>query len=100
MPFIIQCPYPKCRKFNLLEDSARGTKVECLICKGPINVDASGSGEHPQEPPSPRESRQPTPSAQRQQIANCPTCGSLLRVPPAGKGKSIKCPRCQTVFAP
>lgn len=94
MPFIIQCPYPKCRKFILLEDDTRGAKVECVLCKGMINVDASGSGNQRERP------AQATPSAQRQPIATCPKCNTLLRVPPASEGQKIKCGRCETVFTP
>ncbi len=100
MPFIVQCPYPKCRKFILLEDDTRGTKVQCLLCKGMINVDASGSGEQRESPPQRQGPTQATPSAQRQPIATCPKCSTLLRVPPASEGQKIKCARCQTVFAP
>jgi predicted Zn finger-like uncharacterized protein len=100
MPFIIQCPYRKCRKFNLLEDTARGTQVECLVCKGLIKVDASGAGERPEASSPGHQPARPTPHAQRQNIANCPRCGTLLRVPPNAAGKNVKCPRCQTIFAP
>lgn len=100
MPFIIQCPYPKCRMFILLEDDARGKKVECLLCKGMINVDASESGGHGQPPPQREASAPATPSAQRQPITTCPKCSTLLRVPPEGEGQMIRCARCQTVFTP
>ena len=40
MPFIVQCPHADCRKFMLLEDSARGGAVECLLCKKPIKLEA------------------------------------------------------------
>lgn len=33
MPFIQPCPYADCGKFMLLEDEARGTQVQCLVCK-------------------------------------------------------------------
>ena len=102
MPFIIQCPYSHCKMYNLLEDSSRGTRVECLVCKGTIKVDASGSGERP---PSASNaggagSAPPLPHAHGQNVTNCPQCDTPLRVPPNAKGKSIKCPRCQKVFSP
>ncbi len=102
MPFIIQCPYSKCRMYNLLEDSARDTKVECLVCKGTIKVDASGSGERPPSSTGDSEpgSAPSPPRAHGQNVTNCPQCATPLRVPPNAKGKSIRCPRCQTVFSP
>ncbi|HVW37378.1 MAG TPA: hypothetical protein VHB99_08730 [Pirellulales bacterium] len=47
MPFIVQCPHADCRKFMLLEDSARGGPVECLLCKKPIKLDARSSSASP-----------------------------------------------------
>lgn len=119
MPFVIQCPFPDCRKFMLLEDHARGSEVACLICGHKVKVEPSASGEFPPPrparsdpppnrdpviatPPAPRPASLGTPPAAtvpRQRIVNCPKCSAPLRVPP-GQAARLQCPRCQTVFAP
>lgn len=119
MPFVVQCPHDPCRKYMLLEDSMRGAKVECLVCRRMIAVDPSGSGSKSGErptppvrstsstpPPTPAPSTPPPPpvakppSAQRQSIGTCPNCDTLLRLPPDHKGQAIRCPRCSHVFTP
>jgi hypothetical protein len=50
MPFIVQCPHADCRKFMLLEDSARGEPVDCLLCKKPIKIEARSSADSPEPP--------------------------------------------------
>jgi len=88
----------------LLEDSARGGRVECLLCKRRIEVDASGSGsasgERPKVPPLPKMPGPTAPTAERQKILNCPKSNSPLRVPPGHEGKPLRCPRCRKVFKP
>jgi hypothetical protein len=115
MTFIVQCPHPDCRKYMLLEDAARGTKVDCLICRKKIEVDSSGSGDRQKAPPLPqRPPPRPSPSGisretagsetpppvVRQKIVNCPQCSAPLRLPPEAVGKALKCPRCSHVFKP
>jgi hypothetical protein len=127
MPFIVQCPHTKCGHFMLLEETARGAKVACLVCKKPIEIDpSSGSGEHQQQspPPSPTPlpkpapwapspTPSPTPAAsrspaavpphvKRERIATCPNpeCKQPLRLPPHYRDQPIRCPRCGQVFTP
>lgn len=38
MVFAVQCPNPKCRKYQLVEDHDRGKVVNCLLCKTAIRV--------------------------------------------------------------
>jgi LSD1 subclass zinc finger protein len=103
MVFIVQCPHPECRKFMLLEDSARGASVPCIKCKMILQVSASDSGERAKAPPLPVRSMAPSaaeaiPSAPRQKVINCPQCKALLRLPPTAENRAMRCPRCQTVF--
>jgi hypothetical protein len=128
MPFIVQCPHTKCGRFMLLEDSARGARVACLVCKGAIEIDpSSGSGEHQQAPlpapsplptpapkpapwaPSPTPAPTPSgfrapaaapPPVKRERIAACPKCNAPLRLPPHYRDQPIRCPRCSHVFTP
>ncbi|MCS6850665.1 MAG: hypothetical protein NZ700_05790, partial [Gemmataceae bacterium] len=58
MVFAVQCPNPKCRKYQLVEDHDRNKIVSCLLCKTPIRV---GSG----PPPSGRPTPSPTPPPRR-----------------------------------
>ncbi len=98
MPFIVQCPHPDCAKYMLLEDAARGARVECLVCKRLIQVDASASGifSRPPEPETPEPGLPPT--ARRHKVAHCPQCAGPMRVPPNQQGKKIQCPHCAHVF--
>jgi ribosomal protein S27E len=98
MPFIVQCPHPDCKKYQLLEDSARGERVECLVCKRLIQVDPSGAEERPAEPSLPPALAQAALRAQRQRVAHCPQCSGPMRVPPNHEGKRIQCPHCKHVF--
>ena len=100
MPFIVQCPHTDCRKFMLLEDHVRGTKVECLVCERTISLDPSGSDDRPKPPPLVKPSAPASPRAKRQRIVQCPTCDTPLRLPPSHEGKSIRCPACKHVFQP
>jgi hypothetical protein len=103
----------------LLEDSARGAKVACLVCKKAIAIDpSSGSGEQPPAPlPVPTPVPKPVPWAQssassagtlraaappvkRERIAACPKCNAPLRLPPHYRDQPIRCPRCSHVFTP
>jgi hypothetical protein len=86
MPFIVQCPHADCRKFMLLEDSARGGAIDCLLCKKPIKVEARSSADSPQS------------DAPSMKIQPCPHCKASLRLP-ADKTGSIKCPQCNQAFA-
>jgi len=38
MVVAVQCPNPKCRKYQLVEDHDRGKVVYCLLCKSGIRV--------------------------------------------------------------
>jgi hypothetical protein len=122
MTFITRCPYPECRKYMLLEDRDRGTTVDCLCCKRPINLNTdspgetnSGSGPSPtrsgsSSAPPPRSgppARQDgaaapaspaTAPAQPYQIRHCPQCNTAMRVPPTTAGQAVQCPSCQHVF--
>ena len=98
MPFIVQCPHTDCRKFMLLEDHVRGTKVECLVCDRSILLEPSGANEHTTPPPLGQRSASTSPSAKRQKITDCPSCHTPLRLPPSHQGKSIRCPACEHVF--
>jgi uncharacterized protein YbaR (Trm112 family) len=122
MPFILQCPY--CKKYMILEDNQRGSRVKCLIsgCSHWIDQEPSGSGERvgraaasaapppvPAQAPATAPSRAPAAApatsagpavlaAQRQRIVQCPRCQTPLRVPPAERAQVIRCPKCQQVF--
>ena len=98
MPFIVQCPHPDCTKYMLLEDSARGGRVDCLVCKRLIQVDPSQADDPTPEPLLPHALAEAALRARRQRIANCPRCTGPMRVPPGHKGKRIQCPRCEHVF--
>lgn len=112
MPFIVQCPHPSCKKFLLMEDTARGTRVDCLICKKTIEVEGSVSGDNPapplaasggnSKPPpaAPPKKKPPSPAAGDQKIVKCTKCAAQLRIPPDRLGKPIKCSRCKHVFTP
>ncbi len=95
MPFIVQCPHPDCAKYMLLEDVARGARVECLICKRLLQVDASGPGLLSPKSPAARSS---PPTVPRHRVAHCPQCNGPMRVPPTHQGKAIQCPHCNHVF--
>jgi predicted Zn finger-like uncharacterized protein len=86
MPFIVQCPHADCRKFMLLEDSARGDAVECLLCKKPIKLEARSSA------------GSPAPAAPSTAVWRCPHCQTSLRLP-ADKTGDLKCPKCRQTFA-
>jgi hypothetical protein len=45
MVFAVQCPEPKCRKYMLVEEHDRGKVVPCLICKTPIRVGGTETGD-------------------------------------------------------
>lgn len=124
MPFILQCPY--CKKYMILEDSQRGSRVKCLIpgCQQWIDQEPSGSGERAKAgaatmpPPVPAAAPVRAPAAapalapaaspataapavlaaQRQRIVQCPKCHTPLRVPPAERSQTIRCAKCQHVF--
>jgi hypothetical protein len=108
MPFIVQCPHADCRKFMLLEDEARGTTANCLLCSKPIQVDAPNTLGH-SKPPSgskaatsasaPRAPSEP-PKPEEKVIVNCPNpqCRSPLKVMPSAKGTKLRCPKCKQVF--
>jgi LSD1 subclass zinc finger protein len=117
MPFIIQCPYPDCGKYMLLEDSDRGATVKCLVCKKPIKLDPSSAGENPgaaavspalsapgpSSPAAPKPAAAPSSSAaaataQRQIVRTCTKCNTPLKVPAGAEKQRIRCPRCQNVF--
>ena len=46
MVFALRCPASNCGKYMLIEDAARGTRFNCLICKQPFDV----PGTTPDEP--------------------------------------------------
>lgn len=54
MVFAVQCPSPKCKKYQLVEDHDRNKVVNCLICKTPIRVGGTavspGTGQPPVKP--------------------------------------------------
>lgn len=89
----------------LLEESARGSRVPCLVCSRQIDVDSSTSGE--KTPPGAasssskhQETSQAAFPARREKIVKCPECDAPLRLPRAHAGKPLKCPRCKKVFKP
>lgn len=86
----------------LLEDAARGSQVECLVCKKPIQVDASGSSETPkaQASVSTAHDAQPSERVKRQEIVNCPKCKMPLRLAANHENRKLKCPHCAEVFVP
>ncbi len=47
MVVAVQCPEPRCRKYQLVEDHERGNVVPCLICKSPIRVASPGPNDVP-----------------------------------------------------
>mgnify|MGYP001072873869 CR=1 FL=1 len=102
MPFIVQCPHPDCKKYMLLEDSSRGARVECLVCKRLIQVDPSGADERSDQRPDERDLppalAEAALRARQQRIAQCPQCAGPMRVPPNHQGKRIQCPHCKHVF--
>jgi len=107
MPFVAQCPHPDCKKYMLLEDSARGGTVQCLVCKRPVVLETPGGGESqvsapaaepPSSPPSSTPETRGAGSTGRQQIAKCPKCNTGLRLPSSHQGKPIRCPHCGFIF--
>lgn len=88
----------------LMEESARGSRVPCLVCNRQIDVDSSASGEKKARAGTASSERQGNPKgplpARREKIVKCPECEAPLRVPPAHAGKPLKCPRCKKVFKP
>lgn len=83
MPFRLQCPQANCRKFMLLEDEARGTIVDCLVCKQSLNVAEVLAADAPA-------------AKKEQEIRTCPQCSSRMRVAP--NAPRVRCPKCRTVF--
>lgn len=55
MVFAVQCPNPKCRKYQLVEDHDRNKVVHCLLCKTGIRIGgaAAPSAPSPAKPPTP-----------------------------------------------
>jgi hypothetical protein len=62
MVFAVQCPNPKCRKYQLVEDHDRNKLVHCLLCKTGIRIGggpatsspaAAPHGTHPPKQKSP-----------------------------------------------
>jgi hypothetical protein len=51
MVFAVQCPNPKCKKYQLVEEHERNKVVACLICKAAIKV---GGGSKPRPAPPAR----------------------------------------------
>lgn len=49
MVFAVQCPNPKCRKYQLVEDHDRNKVVQCLLCKAAIKV-GGGPRSSPSKP--------------------------------------------------
>jgi len=98
MPFVARCPHPDCKKYMLLEDSARGGTVECLVCKRPVVPEASGDEAQVHAPPRSTPAPRGAGSAGRQQIAKCPKCNTGLRLPASHQGKPIRCPHCGFIF--
>jgi hypothetical protein len=78
----------------LLEESARGGRVECLACKRPIQVDAPAAD----GPPKPPGSAGAPSTGERGEFAGCPKCNTPLRLPADHRGRPIKCPKCGQVF--
>jgi LSD1 subclass zinc finger protein len=111
MPFIIQCPYDGCRKFMLLEDGARGTTVECLLCKHPIKVDASASGSQgvgiaggaggqaqskPQNATAPPQRQPAATTGARPGAPPMPQAATPPAAKPAQQQKIVNCGKCNT----
>ncbi len=43
MPFAVQCPNPRCRKYMLVEERDCAKEVVCLLCKAPFGIEAQQS---------------------------------------------------------
>jgi hypothetical protein len=43
MVFAVQCPNPKCRKYQLVEEHERNKVVHCLLCKTAIRIGGSAN---------------------------------------------------------
>lgn len=98
MPFIVQCPHEQCRKYNLLEDDARGKMVECLVCRQQFKVEGPRpAGGQPALQTGTKLGSSP-PGAAVQQVVACPHCTAPLRLPP-GDSRAMRCGRCGRVFA-
>jgi len=52
MVFAVQCPNPKCRKYQLVEEHDRGKVVNCLICKTAIRVGGAAGNAAEQKSPN------------------------------------------------
>jgi hypothetical protein len=50
MVFAVQCPNPKCRKYQLVEEHDRHKVVQCLLCKTAIRIGGSANPGHQQSP--------------------------------------------------
>jgi hypothetical protein len=51
MVFAVQCPNPKCRKYQLVEDHDRNKVVHCLLCKTGIRIGTTAAPSGHQTPP-------------------------------------------------
>ena len=88
MPFITQCPHVECGKYMLMEEDARGTTVDCLVCKKPIELE-------PIILDVPKDDLPPSVSAKdRFAVRNCPKCKRPIRVLPEQFDKAMNCPEC------
>jgi ribosomal protein S27E len=61
MVFAVQCPNPKCRKYQLVEEHDRNKVVHCLLCKTAIRIGGGGQG----QAQAPSSSAHPPPSRPR-----------------------------------
>jgi hypothetical protein len=107
MTFITQCPHADCRKYMLLEDDVRGTQIECMVCKRPIQLfldlqagDAVAAGRGLIEVARPTR-KDAAPAAvtdmktkDKFKIKDCPKCKTPLRVPLDNPNQAVQCTEC------
>ena len=67
MVFTLRCPSVGCRKYMLIEESDRGRRLNCLVCKQPFDIPALTPPETPPRliPTSHDRSSQTIPVAKR-----------------------------------
>ena len=45
MVFTLRCPASQCRKYMLIEESDRGRRLNCLVCKQPLDIPTAPGAE-------------------------------------------------------
>jgi hypothetical protein len=86
----------------LLEDEARGTTVNCLVCRQPITIEGTGSGSRDSASAATQAAAADAGQPAAPMMVKCPNpqCRTSLKLPSLKRGQSIRCPKCKQVFKP